>query len=131
MKSLNVTVVLALGALMTLLVGCASTPKIADAKVGALFEQPIDKVQRAAVDALAVNGFDIKKQEPTYVEGSRPRKIGLFVGSGGETVAVWLTAPAPDKTEVKVKTGKSFAGYAGQKNWDEEIMAEMTRTLRQ
>ena len=89
MKTLNVTLILALGSLMAFMAGCASTPKATDAKAVAVYQQPIDKVQKAAVDALAVTGFDIKKREPTYVEGSRPRKVGLFVGSGGETVGVW------------------------------------------
>ena len=109
--------------------GCASTPKASDAKASAVFQQPIDKVQKASVDALTVTGFDIKKQEPAYVEGYRPRKVGLFVGSGGETVGIWLTATAPDKTEVKVKTARSFVGGAGQKNWDDEVMAGITKTL--
>ena len=129
MKTLNVMHVLALGGLMALMGGCASTPKAGDAKVSAVFQQPIEKAQKAAVDALTVTGFDIKKQEPTYVEGTRPRKVGLFVGSGGETVGVWLVTQAPDKTEVKVKTAKTFVGGAGQKNWDAEVMAEITKTL--
>lgn len=129
MKTLNVTLILALGGLMAFMAGCASTPKASHAKAGAVFQQPIGKVQKAAIDALAVTGFDIKKQEPTYVEGSRPHKVGLFVGSGGETVGVWLTAQAADKTEVKVKTTKSFVGIAGQKNWDDQILSEMTETL--
>ena len=94
-----------------------------------MFQQPIEKVQKAAVDALTVTGFDIKKQEPTYVEGYRPRKVGVLVGSGGETVRVWLVAQAPDKTEVKVKTAKTFVGGAGQKNWDAKVMDEITKTL--
>lgn len=121
--------ILALGGLLALMAGCASTPKATDAKVSAVFQQPIDKVQKASVDALTVTGFTIKKQEPTYVEGSRPRKMGLFVGSGGETLGVWLAAQAPDKTEVKVKTAKTFAGRAGQKDWDAEVMAEITKAL--
>jgi hypothetical protein len=83
--------ILLLPALLTLLAGCASTPKAAKAKEAVMFEHPIDKVRAAAVDALAVTGFDIKKEEPNYVEGFRPRKVGLVVGSGGETVGVWLT----------------------------------------
>ena len=94
-----------------------------------MFQQPIEKTQKASVDALTVIGFDIKKQEPTYVEGTRPRKIGLIVGSGGETVGVWLTAVSPDRTEVKVKTAKTFVGGAGQKNWDSAVLDEMAKTL--
>jgi hypothetical protein len=115
MKTHNVTLILALGGLIAFMAGCASTPKATDAKVGAVFQRPIDNVQKAAVDALAVTGFDITKKEANYIEGFRPRKVGLFVGSGGETVGVWLTAQTPDKTEVKVRTARSFVGGAGQK----------------
>jgi hypothetical protein len=53
---------------------------------GTVFAAPLQKTQEAATNALTVHGFDLKKQEPGYVEGTRPRKVGLFVGSGGETV---------------------------------------------
>ncbi|MDP2753621.1 MAG: hypothetical protein Q8P40_04440 [Nitrospirota bacterium] len=69
---------------------------------GVVFQKQIEVVQKAAVDALVVLGFDVKKTEPTYVEGSRPRKIGLFVGSGGETVGIWLESLEPEKTVVRV-----------------------------
>jgi len=128
-KLRNVIPMLALGGLITLLAGCASTPDQKDVKVSAVFPQPLEKVQKAAVDALTVTGFEVKKQEPTYVEGKRPRKMGVFVGSGGESVGVWLAAQAPDKTEVKVKTARTFVGGAGQKSWDDEVMAEITKTL--
>ena len=114
--------------------GCASTSnqtaaKQPEGKPGVVFEQPIAKAQQAAVDALAVVGCDIKKQEPTYVEGRRPNKMGLLVGSGGETVKVWLEAVEPQKTNVKVKTEKSFVGMAGQKNWDKQVLEAMTKAL--
>jgi len=120
---------LALGGLLALLVGCASTPKASSAKVSAVFPQPIVKVQKASVDALAVTGFDIQVNEATHVQGFRPHKVGAFVGSGGETMGVWLTALEPEKTEVKVKTAKSMVGMAGQKNWDDDVMAEITKAL--
>jgi hypothetical protein len=110
------------------LVGCASTPK-APETAGVVFSQPVDKAKRAAVDALVVLGFDVQKQEAAYVEGFRPRKIGLFVGSGGETVGVWLEPVTPERTRVRVDTAKSFAGYVGQKKWDSEVLAEMEKTL--
>lgn len=129
MKTLNTMRILALGILMVLMAGCVSTPRATDAKASAVFQQPVDKVQKATVDALTVTGFDIKKQEPTYVEGFRPRKVGFFLSSGGETVGVWLIAQAPDKTEVRVNTAKSSFGIAGQKNWDAEILDEMRKSL--
>ena len=129
MKTLKTMQLLALGGLVAVMAGCASVPHASDAKVKAVLQQPIEKVQQASVSALTVTGFDLQKQESTYVEGFRPRKMGLFVGSGGETVGVWLAALSPAQTEVKVKTSKSIAGMAGQKNWDNEVMAEITRML--
>jgi len=112
-----------------LVAGCASTPVAGDAVAQTVFAQPIERVQKAAVDALVVTGFDVTKQEPAYVEGFRPRKVGFFVGSGGETVGVWLTKQGPNKTEVKVDTAKSFVGIVGQKTWDTEILNEMSKSL--
>jgi len=109
--------------------GCASTPVAQDATPMTVFQQPIEQVQKAAVDALVVTGFNVTKQEPTYVEGFRPRKVGFFVGSGGETVGIWLASQGPNKTEVRVDTAKSFVGIVGQKNWDAEILNEMTKSL--
>lgn len=112
-----------------LVAGCASTPVASDATRQTVFPQPIERVQKAVVDALVVTGFDVTKQEPTYVEGFRPRKVGFFVGSGGETVGVWLTEEGPNKTAVKVDTAKSLVGIVGQKTWDAEIFNEMSKSL--
>lgn len=92
----------------------------------AVIEQPMAKVQEQAVNALVVLGCEIKKQLPNYVEGKRVRKVGVFVGSGGETIRVWLSE-ADGKTSVKVTTDKTFVGGAGQKNWDEETVAEIQK----
>lgn len=98
---------------------------------GTMVDYPIEKVQKAALNALTVIGCDIVQQSPVYVQGHRPNKIGLLVGSGGEDVRVWLSAVDAQKTSMKVKTAKSFAGIAGQKNWDkavvDEIMAELSK----
>lgn len=113
--------------------GCATTSsKVvpnADSTPGIVLGYSIEKVQQAAVNALAVIGCDIVKQDPTYVEGHRPNKVGFFVGSGGETVRVWLEALDPQKTNMKVKTAKSFVGMAGQKNWDKQAVKEITAEL--
>jgi len=109
--------------------GCASTPTKPDTQ-GVVFQKPTGAVQKAAVDALVVTGFDVKKSEPLYIEGFRPRKFGAMVGSGGETVGVWLESLDSSKTRVRVDTAKSFVGIVGQKNWDAEILAEMEKTLR-
>jgi hypothetical protein len=110
------------------LAGCAGTPT-APTGGGVVFVRPIEEAQKAAADALVVLGFDLKTQAPGHVEGSRPRKFGLFVGSGGETVGVWLEAVGPDRTRVRVDTARTFAGYAGQKRWDADVLAQMAKSL--
>jgi hypothetical protein len=110
--------------------GCATTGgRSNESGTKAVFDKPIDRAQSAAVDALVTTGFDITKKEPTYVEGFRPRKFGLLVGSGGETVGVWLVVQGAEKTEVRVDTTKSLMGIAGQRNWDSDVMAEISKTL--
>lgn len=96
----------------------------------ATFEQPLAAVQVQAVNALTVLGCELNKQLPNYVEGKRVRKVGVFVGSGGETLRVWL-AEVAGKTEVRVSTSKTFVGGAGQKNWDKQIVEEITKGLAQ
>jgi hypothetical protein len=108
--------------------GCASTPE-KPLSAQTTFSKPVAEVQKAAVDALVVNGFDIDKSEPLHVQGSRPHKMGLFVGSGGETVGVWLEPIEPSRTGVRVDTARSFLGIVGQKRWDDDILTEMKRAL--
>ena len=114
--------------LVVALAGSAATPTKPEAE-GVIFQKPADVVQKAAVDALVVMGFDVKKSDPLYVEGVRPRKVGLLVGSGGETVGIWLEPLEASKTRVRVSTAKSLVGVVGQKNWDAEIRAEMEKSL--
>lgn len=120
-----------------LIAGCASSsehaakppPESVKADHTAVFQKPLADTQKAAVDALVVIGCDLKAQEPTYVEGHRPQKWGLFVGSGNETVKVWLQEVDTNTTKVTVKTVQSFVGMAGQKNWHKEVLDEMTKSL--
>ncbi len=113
----------------SLVAGCASTPALTNAAPATTFQHPIAQVQKAAVLALVEDGFNIAKQEPTYVQGKRPHEVGFFVGSGGETVGVWLTARGANTTEVRIDTAKSFAGHLGQKDWDSNILTKMRQTL--
>lgn len=94
-----------------------------------VLEQPIARVQQAAVNALAVIGCKIRKNEATYLEGKRSNKVGLAVGSGGETIKVWLTADGPTKTSLKVATAKSMMGYVGQRSWNEAVVQEIQKDL--
>ncbi len=100
-----------------------------DKGVQATLDASPDAVHKAASDALAVIGCEIKKDEPTHVEGVRTRKVGVFVGSGGETVSVSITAQAEGKTNVDIKTKKTFVGGAGQKNWDQPVLDEIRKSL--
>ena len=113
----------------SLISGCASTPQQSEENYNEVLYETVEDAQAAAVDALTVLGFEIKKSEATYVEGYRPRKIGLFVGSGGESVGVWLEPIDEKKVDVKITTAKSVVGIVGQKSWDDEIIAEMKKAL--
>lgn len=129
MRTINIgMIVLMLLLVVVVLAGCAATPTRPEGE-GVIFQKPVDVVQKAAVDAIVVMGFDVKKSDALYVEGYRPRKIGIVVGSGGETIGVWLESLEPSKTRVHVSTAKSFAGVLGQKNWDAEVLAEMEKIL--
>jgi hypothetical protein len=106
---------------------CASPTRPPGA--GRVFDRSQETVHKATEHALAVNGFEIKKSDPFYVEGFRTRSVGLFVGSGGETVGVWIEPVGPQRTRVQVDTAKSIVGIVGQKNWDEEVLAMLEREL--
>jgi len=94
-----------------------------------VFGKPSAVVQKAALDSLIVAGFEIQKTEPLYVEGSRPHRVGLAVGSGGETVGVWLEPLGDSRTGVRVDTARSLLGIAGQRNWNDDILNEMSKSL--
>jgi len=92
---------------------------------------PMDKVLAAARQALATYGCDVKKdkEKPDYLECTRDRHVGVFVGSGGEKVTVKLS-PKGSETRVEIKTGKGFVGRLGKKNWSTPIFDEMMKTLK-
>lgn len=119
-------IALVFATLAMLMTGVASA---ADKGVQGTFDQPMAAVHKAAVDALTVIGCTIKKEDPAYIEGKRDRKVGVFVGSGGETVSVTLSDAAAGKVGVDVRTARTFVGGAGQKNWDQSVLDEMTKQL--
>lgn len=100
-----------------------------DKGVQASLDATPEAVHKAAADALAVIGCEIKKDEPTHLEGYRKHKIGAFVGSGGETVTVSITGQADGKTNVDIRTKRTFVGGAGQKNWDQPVLDEIRKSL--
>lgn len=90
---------------------------------------PIGRVVEATRQAVATYGCNIKKQTADYIECTRSRHMGVFVGSGGEKVTVRLS-PDGNGTRVIIKTGKGFAGRLGKKNWSTPIFEEMLRLLK-
>ena len=87
------------------------------------------KVLDAVKLAISTYGCDVKKEKPDYLECTRDRHVGAFVGSGGEKVTVQLSAKGSE-TRVEIKTGKGFVGRLGKKNWSTPIFDEMMKTLK-
>jgi hypothetical protein len=92
---------------------------------GVVFRRSADDVEKAAANALVMTGFEIKKEDPLYVEGARPRTLGVLPG---ETVGVRLESLEPARTRVRIETTKSAVSI-GQKNWDAAVLEEMEKTL--
>jgi hypothetical protein len=124
-NSAVVTILLIAG---SVLAGCTATP-VRSQTSQLIFQQPSDVVQKAGLDALAVNGFEITKNEPLYVEGYRPRTWGFFCSPGGETAGVWLEQTWPAQTKVWTNTAISSFGRLCQKDWTGEILSEMNKAL--
>ena len=131
-----------------LALGCASTPKDTASqkkkyptaesvlkagdvkgKPPTVYEHPIEEVRPAAARALNFVGCKVETQEDFYVAGKRPQKWGFFVGSGGETVEVYLYPQSTNQTHVWVDTDLSFVGIAGQQGWTKQVIEEMTHIL--
>jgi hypothetical protein len=93
-----------------------------------IVQHPMDAMHRALKSGMETYGFEIKKERPDYIEGTRSRKIGVFVGSGGEKVTIKLSAEK-NGTRVKVETGKGFVGRLGKANWSTPIFKEAMRIL--
>ena len=107
--------------------GAAKAPK--DASV-ATFKADLAATHGAAVAAARESGFEISAtSSDTFITGPRPRKIGVLVGSGGETINIMLAPGAAGMTDVTVWTKRTFVGGAGQKSWNEPVLASMRNKL--
>ncbi|MEO6738939.1 MAG: hypothetical protein ABIP20_01720 [Chthoniobacteraceae bacterium] len=95
-----------------------------------VFAQPLARVNEAAARALISVGCKLKRQESYFASGFRPQKMGLLIGSGGETVKVFMLPQGDKVTNVWVDTDHSFVGMAGQQNWNKQVLAEMTSLLK-
>jgi hypothetical protein len=126
-------------AAVLLLAGCASTggggltqeeiQKEVKGLTATTFVQPISRVHDAAIRALTSVGCDVDEKQNYKISGSRPRHMGLIVGSGGETVTVFMLPQGDKSTQVWVDTDRTFLGLAGQRNWDERTLNEMKNIL--
>jgi hypothetical protein len=75
-----------------------------------------------AKKALAAIDVDIATETATTLAGQRNRHVGVFVGSGGEELAVTVKEVSPARTFVTVTTKTGFVGGAGQKAWSCEVV---------
>ena len=76
----------------------------------AVYQAPIAKVREAGIRALTFVGCKMKINEPYHLRGRRPNKMGLLVGSGGESVEIFLYPKSENETQVWVDTDMSVTG---------------------
>ncbi|MGA2279066.1 MAG: hypothetical protein ABSG80_02040 [Verrucomicrobiota bacterium] len=143
MKMKTLVSIAGLAAGLVLLAGCASTPNHATPlskeqillqpdvkdKPPVIFQKGLEEVRLAGLRALTFVGCEVKTQEPLFLSGRRPNKVGFFVGSGGETVKIFLYPQSDSETHVWVDTDLSFIGLAGQQGWNKQVIEEMTNIL--
>lgn len=67
----------------------------------------------------------VTESTDTSLHAERNRHVGVFVGSGGEELAVQWKAVDGSKTFVTATTKTGFVGGAGQKAWSCEIVDKM------
>ena len=93
------------------------------------FKAGLSATHDAAIAAAKESGFEIENDSATFISGPRPRKIGVFVGSGGETINISLSEIDASSTRVTIWTKRTFVGGAGQKSWNEPILSAMKASL--
>jgi len=70
---------------------------------------------------------EITEETDTSIKAQRNRHIGVFVGSGGEELAVNLKKIDNNKTFITATTKTGFVGCAGQRAWSCKIIDEMVK----
>jgi hypothetical protein len=116
--------------LSCLLSACTATP-IKPGGFQGEYDKPLDVVKQASIDAITVHGFEVTQNNPTYIEGHRPRTWGFFCTPGGEGVGIWLEQTSQSHTRAWINSEKSSFGMACQKEWVGPILAEMEKSLGQ
>lgn len=143
MKTKTLLALFAACSSLAFLPGCASTPHEKpsltkeqillqpDVKDHAptVFAKNVEEVRLAGLRALTFVGCEINIREPFYLAGLRPNKFGLFVGSGGETVKLFLYPQSETETHVWADTDLSFVGIAGQQAWNKQVLEQLTQLL--
>lgn len=102
---------------------------VAGKEPAAVYQAPIAKVREAGIRALTFVGCKMKIDEPCHLRGRRPNKMGLLVGSGGESVEIFLYPKSENQTQVWVDTDLSFVGIAGQQSWDKQVVEQLNSIL--
>jgi hypothetical protein len=117
------------------LAGCASSEITSGKEKGKqerFFAAPLPKVKEALTSALAALEFEVKKDSGNEMEASKRRHMGVFVGSGGEKMALSLAEAAEGGkkgTRVTAETKKGFVGRAGQKSWTNAVLDQTSCML--
>lgn len=87
----------------------------------------VDAARTKDVASKVVVALDstVTESNDTSLHAERNRHIGLFLGSGGEELAVEWKPVEGNKTFVTATTKTGFVGGAGQKAWSCEIVDKM------
>lgn len=94
------------------------------------FSTTPEAAKAATIAAMEKNGFKFKSTEGMSLEAKRSNKVGLMVGSGGEKMTAKIKPMDDGMVKVHVRTKKTLVGIAGQKNWDDEVMAMIAESLK-
>ena len=89
----------------------------------------VDMKRAKDIAKKVIIAFDsqITEETDTSIKAQRNRHIGVFVGSGGEELAVNLKEIDSNKTFISAVTKTGFVGGAGQKAWSCQIIDEMVK----
>jgi hypothetical protein len=87
----------------------------------------MQRAKEIAKKTLIALDSKITEETDTSIKAQRNRHIGVFVGSGGEELAVNLKEIEANKTFISATTKTGFVGGAGQKAWSCKIIDEMVK----